>query len=154
MKDLQTNKILMDEKQIEQKIPHRHPFLFVNKVLDLDLTKGTISAIKYVKEEESFFRGHFPELLIMPGVLIIESLAQTAAIYIAETGMKGLKVLASIKKFKFRRPVSPGDTLFLDVKVLHISILGGKCKGVASINGEICAEGELTFSIIKRQSKG
>jgi 3-hydroxyacyl-[acyl-carrier-protein] dehydratase len=150
---LSLTETLMDVKEIQKRIPHRYPFLFVDKVLSIDLLKGTISAIKVVSINEPFFQGHFPNLSIMPGVLIIEALAQASAIYVAETGMKGMKVLASVKSFKFRRPVSPGDTLHLEVKVLHLSVLGGKCEGVASVDGKICAEGQLTFSVVKAKEK-
>lgn len=151
--DLVSPPTLLDVKEIQKRIPHRYPFLFVDKVLAIDAAAGTISAIKSVSINEPFFQGHFPEHPIMPGVLIIESLAQVAAIYVAEIGMKGLKVLASVKGFKFRRPVSPGDTLSLEVKVLHLSSLGGKCEAKASVDGKVCAEGQLTFTIVKDKEK-
>ena len=143
----------MDLEEIKQLIPHRDPFLFVDKVIACDLEKGTISALKTVSIKEPFFAGHFPEKPIMPGVLIIEALAQVGAIYISKKGMKGLKVLLSVGSFKFRQPVFPGDTLLLSMEVIHFSRVGGRCMGVASVNGKKCAEGQMTFSIFKEKEK-
>lgn len=143
----------MDIDQIKALIPHRDPFLFVDKVLSCDLELGTITAVKTVTGKEAFFAGHFPGQPIMPGVLIIEALAQAGAIYISKKGTPGLKVLLSVGEFKFRRPVYPGDTILLSMEVIHFSAIGGKCKGVASVNGRKCAEGKMTFSIFKEQEK-
>jgi 3-hydroxyacyl-[acyl-carrier-protein] dehydratase len=144
----------MNIDQIKALIPHREPFLFVDEVLSCDLELGTITALKTVGAEEPFFAGHFPGQPIMPGVLIVEALAQAGAIYISKKGMVGLKVLLSVSDFKFRRPVYPGDTILLSMEVIHFSAVGGKCKGVASVNGRKCAEGKMTFSIFKEKEKG
>ncbi|MCH9616981.1 MAG: 3-hydroxyacyl-[acyl-carrier-protein] dehydratase FabZ [Chlamydiia bacterium] len=143
----------MDLEEIKSLIPHREPFLFVDRVLSCDLDRGTLTAVKTVGAEEPFFAGHFPGQPIMPGVLIIEALAQAGAIYISKKGMAGLKVLLSVSDFKFRSPVYPGDTILLSLEVVHVSAVGGKCKGVASVNGRKCAEGKMTYSIFKEKEK-
>jgi len=148
----QTKKLFkeMNASEIMKHIPHRYPFLFIDKVIAVDETEGTLEAIKNVSINEPFFQGHFPEEPIMPGVLIIEALAQAAAVGISLRNIEGLKVLVSIKDFKFRYPVRPGDTLKLSVKLLHLSTFGGRCKAVATVGDKICTEGEMTFSIFKK----
>ena len=143
----------LDIVEIKKRIPHRYPFLFVDKVLSVDLDEGVIIAVKSVTTNEPFFQGHFPDLPIMPGVLIAEALAQVAAIFVYEKGVRGLKLLTGINNFKFRRPVVPGDTLLLKLDMQHVSALGGKCKAVASVDGKVCAEGQLAFTLIKEKAK-
>ncbi len=140
----------MKASEIMKHIPHRYPFLLIDKIINVDETEGTLEAIKNVTINEPFFQGHFPEEPIMPGVLIVEALAQAAAVGISLRNIEGLKVLVSIKNFKFRYPVRPGDTLKLSVKLLHLSTFGGRCKAVAKVDDKICAEGEMTFSIFKK----
>lgn len=139
-------------EEIKKRIPHRYPFLFVDKVISIDKEAGIIQGIKSVSINEPFFGGHFPDKPIMPGVLIVEALAQLGAILISED-RKGLKVLANISNFKFRRPVFPGDVLQLHLQTTHVSAIGGRCSASASVNGEVCAEGQMTFSIMKDQPK-
>ncbi|MCH9811370.1 3-hydroxyacyl-ACP dehydratase FabZ [bacterium] len=146
-------KIKMDQEEIQKYIPHRAPFLFVDRVLDLDTVNGTIVAEKTLDPEESFFQGHFPEKPIMPGVLIIESLAQVGAIYITKKGVSGLKVLMGVQSFKFRRPVYPGDTMVMKMEEVHISAMAGKCRGEVHVNSRKCAEGLMTFSIFKEEKE-
>ena len=145
--------ILMDREEIEQYIPHRPPFLFVDKVLSCDLEKGTIEAERTLHEEEPFFGGHFPEKPIMPGVLIVEALAQVGAIYITKKGVRGLKLLMSVQNFKFRHPVYPGDTMVMRMEEVHLSATAGRCRGEASVQGKKCAEGVMTFSMFKEQKE-
>lgn len=141
--------IIMGIEEIKKRIPHRYPFLFVDKVVYIDENKGLIRGSKAVSINEPFFLGHFPEKPIMPGVLIVEALAQLGAILISEKGFHGWKVLGNIQNFKFRRPVGPGDLLELELQTTHVSSRGGRSRSVATVDGMICAEGEMMFSIIK-----
>jgi 3-hydroxyacyl-[acyl-carrier-protein] dehydratase len=153
MSEMKSESTEMDINEIMERIPHRHPFLFVDKVRSFNETEGWIVAEKTVSIEEPFFAGHFPDKPIMPGVLIIEALAQVGAILISLRGMEGLKVLVGVSNFKFRRPVYPGDTLILELETTHISSVGGRSKGVASVNGKKCAEGEMIFSVFKEKKE-
>ena len=142
---------VMDAKEIKKYIPHRPPFLFVDRVLYFDVEKGVITAERELCKEEFFFQGHFPEKPIMPGVLIVEALAQVGAIYITKKGVQGLKVLIGVQDFKFRKPVYPGDTMKMMVEEVHISALAGRCRGEVFVEGRKCAEGVMTFSIFKEE---
>jgi 3-hydroxyacyl-[acyl-carrier-protein] dehydratase len=118
---------VMNTKDIEKILPHRYPFLLVDRVLQIDLEKSEILGVKNVTSNEPFFQGHFPGAPIMPGVLLLEALAQTGGILVHQKGYdKKIAVLLNITNAKFRRPVVPGDVLFLHVKGLHISGTGGK----------------------------
>ena len=153
MTSAQTESTGMDISEIKKLIPHRYPFLFVDRVISCDLDAGEIIAHKMVSANELFFEGHFPERPIMPGVLIIEALAQAGSIFISKKGMDGLKVLARVNNFKFRSPVYPGDLLELKLTTIHSSSFGGKSRGVAMVGDKICAEGEMMFSVIKEKGK-
>lgn len=140
----------IDISMVLQKLPHRYPLLLVDKIIELDLEEETIVGIKNVTINEPFFQGHFPSEPIMPGVLIIEALAQTGGILMYEKGYTEIKVLASIKSAKFRRIVRPGDVLRMEVKATHLSKRGGKLYGVAMVDGEKAAEGEIIFSLLPK----
>ena len=148
------DKSILDHRKIMEILPHRYPFLLVDKVVKLDLEKGEIVALKNVTINEAFFQGHFPEAPIMPGVLIIEALAQTGGILVYEKGFqKCIAVLLSISKAKFRKPVFPGDVLHLNAKEIHISNKGGKIQAKAFINETILAvEAELSFALVDKES--
>ena len=142
----------LDIGQIQKILIHRYPFLLVDKVIDLEPgKKGT--GIKNVTINEGFFSGHFPEEPIMPGVLIIEAMAQVAAIVVgSETMGKAVKpeermgYLAGVKEIKFKRPVRPGDQLEINVEVVQRLANLFKVKGEARVDKEICAQGELVFT--------
>jgi len=142
----------LDIVQIQKILIHRYPFLLVDKVIDLEPgKKGT--GIKNVTINEEFFSGHFPEEPIMPGVLIIEAMAQVAAIVVgSETMGKEIKpeermgYLAGVKEIKFKRPVRPGDRLKINVEVVQRLANLFKVKGEARVDKEICAQGELVFT--------
>ena len=138
-----------DIQLIQRIIPHRYPFLLVDKVIEIDDLKSA-KGIKNVTFNEPYFQGHFPEVPIMPGVIIIEALAQTAAVMVGvslDLADKNLLIyFMGIDKCKFRSKVGPGDTLELKVKVLRgkIGSKVWKFSGVACLADEIAAEVEFT----------
>lgn len=141
---------MININEILKYLPHRYPFLMVDRVLDFEINKR-ILAIKNVTINEPFFLGHFPSAPIMPGVLIIEALAQTAGILCLNSldTLKCKKVyLMALDKVKFRRPVIPGDQLKLEAEVISIHKFGWKFKGKAYIEEKLAAEGELLATII------
>lgn len=142
---------ILDYKRIIECLPHRYPFLLVDKVVELDLDKASIVGVKNVTINEPFFQGHFPEEPIMPGVLITEAIAQTGGILVYEMGMRGLFVLSTIKNVKFRKTVKPGDVLKITVNAIHVTKRGGKMQGVASVEGKMAAEGEITFALLPQE---
>ncbi len=132
-------------------LPHRYPFLLVDKILDYDLDKGWVVGQKNLTFNESFFQGHFPGGPIMPGVLIIEALAQTGAVLVhLKKPSKQLAVLMSVKNAKFRKPVVPGDVLILKGEGLHLSSKAGKILAVATVNDQIAAQAEIGFAFIDK----
>ena len=137
----------LDIHRIQECLPHRYPFLLIDKAIDLDLEKKTIVGVKNVTFNEPFFQGHFPGEPIMPGVLITEALAQAGGVLVYELGIRGLFVLSSIKSVKFRRLVRPGDVLHLQVAALHATSRGGRMHGVAKVEGDVAAEAEILFAI-------
>ncbi|WP_042221452.1 3-hydroxyacyl-ACP dehydratase FabZ [Oceanobacillus manasiensis] len=138
----------MEIEQIKETIPHRYPFLLVDKVVEMEEGKH-VKALKNVSINEPFFQGHFPEYAVMPGVLIIESLAQAGAM--AMLGMEENKgkigFLAGVDKCRFKRQVRPGDQLELDVEITRLKGPIGKGKGIAKVDGEVACEAEITFAI-------
>ena len=140
--------MILNSNEIKKILPHRYPFLLVDKVLELEEGKR-VKALKNVTVSEPFFQGHFPEHHVMPGVLIIEALAQAGAIAIlkqAENRGK-LAFFAGIDKCRFKRQVIPGDTLELNVEITKIKGPVGKGSAIAKVDGEIAAKAEITFSI-------
>ena len=138
----------MDIPEIKETIPHRYPFLLVDKVTDMEEGKR-VSGIKNVTINEPFFQGHFPDYPVMPGVLILEALAQVGAI--AVLGMEKNKgkigFLAGVDKCRFKREVKPGDQLKLDVEITRVKGPIGKGKATATVYGEIACEAEIMFAI-------
>jgi 3-hydroxyacyl-[acyl-carrier-protein] dehydratase len=141
---------MLDNMEIRKIIPHRFPFLLVDKVLELE-AGVRIKAIKNVSCNEPFFQGHFPEYALMPGVLIVEALAQTAGIAVAvmEENKGKLGVFAAIEEMKFKRQVVPGDTLQLEAEILMFKLGVCKAKVVATVEGKIAAEGIIKFALTK-----
>lgn len=144
----------LNTTQIQSILPHRYPFLLVDRIVSLDLKTNQIVGLKNVTVNEPFFQGHFPGLPIMPGVLILEAIAQTGGVLVHQNGYgKGkLAVLANIKSARFRRPVIPGDTLMLHVKGLHMSESGGKVEAKVMVGDQLVAEAELVF-VLRDTSK-
>ncbi len=139
--------MLLDKTQIQEIIPHRDPFLLIDKVLDLKPGDSAIGE-KYVSPQEDFFRGHFPSEPVMPGVLIIESIAQTGAITLLSLPEnKGKSVyFGGLKNAKFKRKVIPGDTLRLEVKLTKVKAKFGVGTGKAYVGEELACEAEFIFS--------
>ena len=137
----------MDIKEIMEIIPHRYPFLLIDKVTQLEENK--VTAIKNVTANEYYFQGHFPIEPVMPGVLIIEALAQAGAIAIlSKDEFKGkIAFFAGINNAKFRRKVVPGDTLRLEVELIKIRGKAGIGYGIAYVEDKKVCEGELTFMV-------
>lgn len=143
---------VMTTKDIEKILPHRFPFLLVDRVLEIDLDASEIHGVKNVTANEPFFQGHFPGTPIMPGVLLLEALAQTGGILVHQKGYdKKIAVLLNITNAKFRHPVVPGDVLHLHVKGLHISGTGGKISGRAMVQDQLAVESELSFALIDKE---
>ncbi|MDI9597392.1 MAG: 3-hydroxyacyl-ACP dehydratase FabZ [Atribacterota bacterium] len=141
---------LLNCNEIQKIIPHRYPFLLVDRIEKIDPGKSAIG-YKNVTANEYFFQGHFPGEMVMPGVLIIESLAQVGAVAIlSEDNNKGkLVYFGGINKARFKHKVVPGDSLKLETTIIKQKGLIGIGKAVASINGKIAAEAELIFAIGK-----
>ena len=137
----------MDINQIKEILPHRYPFLLIDRVISIDGNK--IVAIKNVTANENNFQGHFPIEPVMPGVLIIEALAQTGAVAIlSKDEFKGkIAYFAGIDKAKFRRKVVPGDTLRLEVELTKLRGRAGVGYGIAYVDDKKVCEGELTFMV-------
>ncbi len=135
--------------EIQKIIPHRYPFLLVDRILEIDKGKRAVG-IKNVSCGEPFFQGHFPQKPIMPGVLIVEALAQVGACAILsiEENQGKLAVFAGIDRMRFKRQVVPGDCLKLEVELTKIKGPIGKGKATASVDGKIAAEGELMFALV------
>ena len=138
----------LNSNQIQEILPHRYPFLLVDKVLDFEPGKWA-KGIKCVSANEMQFMGHFPQKHVMPGVLIIEALAQTGAVaMLAEEANKGkIAFFGGIKKARFRKQVVPGDVLELYCEIIDKKGPVGIGSAVAKVNGEVAVNAELTFAI-------
>ncbi len=139
---------LLDIKEIKEIIPHRYPFLLVDKIIEIEEGKKAVG-IKNVTVNEPFFQGHFPDYPVMPGVLIVEALAQVGAVaMLKKEEYKGkLAFFTGIDKFRFKEQVKPGDTLTLTVEILRIKGPMGKGKATAYVQDKLVAEGEIMFAI-------
>jgi 3-hydroxyacyl-[acyl-carrier-protein] dehydratase len=140
-----------DIMRIMEMIPHRYPFLMIDRVVDLIPGRGA-TGIKNVSINESYFQGHFPRKPVMPGVLVIECMAQTAAVLVVET-LEGaaagkLVYFMSIEDARFRKPVVPGDTLYIHVTLLRQRGNVWKFSGEARVDGTLMAEARFTAMIM------
>jgi len=135
--------------EIEALIPHRWPFLLVDRIIEYDPEAKRIVGLKGVTAGEWFFQGHFPGLPVMPGVLQVEALAQTMAVYVARQPGFGDRIglFAGIDKVRFKRVVAPGDLLRLEVTMEKLGSRFGRARGVASVDGQVACEGLLSFVI-------
>jgi beta-hydroxyacyl-ACP dehydratase FabZ len=142
----------LDVNEIQKILPHRPPFLLVDRILELEPRKRIVG-IKNVTINEPFFVGHFPGFPVMPGVLIIEAMAQTGGVLILRDipdCHEKLVLFASIEKARFRRPVLPGDQLRMEIDVLALRKAFCQMKGKAIVNGQVVAEAVILCKIAER----
>ncbi len=140
---------MIDIHEISRILPHRYPFLMVDKVIDLVPDKRIVG-IKNVTINEPFFQGHFPDNPVMPGVLVVEAMAQVSGILAYKSGIQWSSVyFMSIERAKFRKPVLPGDQLRLEIDVLHKRANVWKFSGTAHVNDTIVSEAEFTAMVVE-----
>ncbi len=156
-KNLATS-VVLDINQIQKILPHRPPFLLVDRIIELDPGKRVVG-LKNVSMNEPFFVGHFPDFPVMPGVLIVEAMAQTGGILALGDGgghpnelADKLVFFASIEKARFRRPVVPGDQLRMEVKVLSKRSTFIRMEGKAYVDGQVAAEAIMICAITQRSA--
>lgn len=140
--------MMLSVQQIKEIIPHRYPFLLVDKVVEMEAEKRVVG-LKNVSANEPFFEGHFPEYPVMPGVLILEALAQVGAIAVLDMEQNKGKIgfLAGVDKCRFKKEVKPGDQLRLEVEIIRMKGPIGKGKGIATVDGKVACEAEIMFAI-------
>lgn len=138
----------LDIKQIQEIIPHRYPFLLIDRIIELE-PKHRAVGIKNVTINEPFFQGHFPDYPVMPGVLIVEALAQVGAVVVLsiEENKGKLAFFTGIDKVRIRDQVKPGDVLTLEVEMIRLRSSMGKGKATARVGDKVVLEGELMFAI-------
>ncbi|MEN6521677.1 MAG: 3-hydroxyacyl-ACP dehydratase FabZ [Armatimonadota bacterium] len=143
---------MIEIEEIRGILPHRYPFLLVDKILKVEGTKKIVG-LKNVTINEEFFQGHFPGHAVMPGVLVIEAMAQVGGVLLLSlTGNTGkLAYLGGVDNMRFRKPVLPGDTLITEVELLKTRGTIGRVKAVSSVDNEVVAEGEFIFALVERK---
>ncbi|MBF0705276.1 MULTISPECIES: 3-hydroxyacyl-ACP dehydratase FabZ [Bacillales] len=139
---------MLDSQDIKKIIPHRYPFLLVDRILEVEEEVRAVG-IKNVTANEEFFNGHFPDYPVMPGVLIVEALAQVGAVAMLkkEDNQGKLAFFTGIDKCRFKKQVKPGDQLRLEVEIIRIKGPIGKGKATATVDGEVAAEAEIMFAL-------
>ena len=147
------DRLVMDIRGILSSIPHRYPFLLVDRILELEPSKRIV-ALKNVTFNEPFFQGHFPGAPVMPGVLIIEALAQAGGLLLSQAlEHKGkVAVLLSLDKVRFRRSVRPGDQLLLEAEAIRVRSTSGHVRGRARVGKDVVAEAEIKFILTDAES--
>ena len=134
----------LDINEIRKILPHRYPFLLVDRIIELEAER--VVGIKNVTATEPFFTGHFPDFPVMPGVLIVEAMAQTAGVLVLKSVPdrdSKLVLLVAVENARFRKPVVPGDTLVMEMKVIKRKASVAKMAGTATVNGQLVAEAEV-----------
>ncbi len=145
---------IVDINEIRDILPHRYPFLLVDRIVEMEPDR--IVGIKQVTANEPHFTGHFPDFPVMPGVLIIEAMAQTAGVLVLksmEDRHRKLVLLVAIENARFRRPVVPGDTLRMEMKILKKKASVAKMAGVATVDGHVVAEAEVMCKLADKDEK-
>lgn len=143
--------IVMGIKEIAKILPHRYPFLLVDKIIYLNLEESKIIGQKNVTANEHFFEGHFPGAPIMPGVLILEALAQAGGILVHQKfQVKKTAVLLNVNNAKFRKRVLPGDVLFLHATGIHLTQKGGRVLAKAIVDDQVAVEAEIGFALVDK----
>ena len=144
----QDKKAILDIEAIKGILPHRYPFLLVDRIIEI-VEDQKIVGLKNVTANEEFFQGHFPGKAVMPGVLLVEALAQTGAVLVlSKPENKGkIAYFARVDNCRFKRQVVPGDQLRLEIEVLKLKGPVGKCQARAFVGEEIACEAELTFAL-------
>jgi 3-hydroxyacyl-[acyl-carrier-protein] dehydratase len=144
--------MILDIQEILGLLPHRYPFLLIDRIVEFERTKRLV-AIKNVTINEPFFQGHFPDYPIMPGVLVVEAMAQAGGIimmYELEDRLSKLVVFTGIERAKFRRPITPGDQVRIEVEVLSFRPRAGRILGRATVDGKLACEATLTCQVVPR----
>jgi 3-hydroxyacyl-[acyl-carrier-protein] dehydratase len=145
-----------DIQEIMGFLPHRYPFLLIDRIVEFEPAKRLV-AIKNVTINEPFFQGHFPDYPIMPGVLVVEAMAQAGGIIMTHEmpdRAQKLVVFTGIERAKFRRPVTPGDQLRIEVEVLSFRTRAGRIEGKATVDGKLACEATLTCQVVPRNPQG
>lgn len=143
----------LDVQQIMGFLPHRYPFLLIDRIVEFEPMKRLV-AIKNVTMNEPFFQGHFPGYPIMPGVLVVEAMAQAGGVIMMHEipdREKRLVVFTGIERAKFRRPVTPGDQLRIEVNVLSFKTRAGRIEGSAYVEGKLACQATLTCQVVTRE---
>lgn len=146
---------MIDSRQIQEMLPHRYPFLLIDKILEIEPGKRAVG-LKNVTINEAFFQGHFPGQPIMPGVLVIEAMAQVGGVLLMRTlnvsAEKKLLYLAGIDRAKFRRPVLPGDQVRFEVELIQLRSRTCRMRAIALVEGKLAVEAELSCMVVDRES--
>src|ERR1019366_7773933 len=151
------SRVIYNVMEIMKFLPHRYPFLLVDRIVEMDPPQRIVG-LKNVTMNEHFFQGHFPGAPVMPGVLILEAMAQVAGVMIyhdmsEEERGKKLIYFTGVENAKFRRPVVPGDQLRIEVELLHRRSNFGKGQGVATVEGKLASEATIMFAIADRPAQ-
>jgi 3-hydroxyacyl-[acyl-carrier-protein] dehydratase len=144
----------MNIEEILRTIPHRYPMLLIDRIVSIADDGKKCRSLKNVTINEPFFQGHYPDMPIMPGVLIIEAMAQAgAALILADESKLGMMpLIGTIDNVRFKRPVTPGDQLIIDTEMLWIRGTVGKIRSEAAVDGELAASMEMVFKLVPRES--
>ena len=144
----------LDVQEILDYLPHRYPFLLIDRILEFEELKRIV-ALKNVTINEPFFQGHFPGVPIMPGVLILEAMAQAGGFLVFKTlpdRHQKLVFFSGVDKAKFRRPVRPGDQLRIEMEVVRVKSRIGKLRGQAFVDDQLACQAEILFSLVDRDA--
>jgi len=143
---------ILDINEIRAILPHRYPFLLVDRIVEMEPER--IVGIKQVTLNEPFFQGHFPDFPVMPGVLIVEAMAQAAGVLVLKSmpdRANKLVLLVAIENARFRRPVVPGDTLRMEMKIIKRKASVAKMAGIATVDGQVAAEVEVMCKLADKE---